>query len=200
MLLNRDILIQFAFRCNFDNQLFYENAFQGKQQQRKKTNPNKDVLITELLNKGLILIIGLAQRLIIKYYSLILLENLQNSSHRCGWLAELSIFQRALLAEFSVNLRCRYNIDTVSMTSRHHTKVASTSCLFCDSSCYLGNCSTYNSPLCLGNNNIKSVFDFVIIVVAVTPCPFIFSRTTGRQLAILFEFCVYNFLVEVIVY
>ena len=86
------------------------------------------------------------------------------------------------------------------MMSRDHIKVASTSYLHCDNSYYLRNCSTYNSPLCLKGNNIKSVFDSVIIVVVVTPYPFIFGSLTGRQLAILFWFCVFNFLAEIIVW
>ena len=60
----------------------------------------------------------------------------------------------------------------VHMTSRDHSKVVSMSYFHCGNSYYLRNCSTYNSPLCLRSNNIKSVFDSVIIVVVVTPYPF----------------------------
>ena len=74
----------------------------------------------------------------------------------------------------------------VYMTSQDHSKVVSTSCLYCGNNYYLRNCSTYKSPLGLRSNNIKSVFDSVIIVVVVTPYPFIFSSITVRQLAILF--------------
>ena len=88
----------------------------------------------------------------------------------------------------------------VSKTSRDFSKLVSTSYLYCDNSYYLHNCSTCNSPLCLRSNNIKSVFDSIIIVVVVTPRPFIFGGTTGRQLASFFWFCVYNFLIEIIVY
>ena len=41
-------------------------------------------VLVKLLDKGLIIIIGLAHSLNIKYYSLILLENLRNSCHSCG--------------------------------------------------------------------------------------------------------------------
>ena len=53
--------------------------------------------------------------------------------------------------------------------SRDHIKVVSTSYLYCDNIYYLRNCSTYNYPVCLRSNNIKFLFDSVIIVVAVTP-------------------------------
>ena len=41
-------------------------------------------VLLKLLDKGLIIIIGLAHKLNIKYYSLILLENFQSSFHCYG--------------------------------------------------------------------------------------------------------------------
>ena len=76
----------------------------------------------------------------------------------------------------------------VHMTSRGHIKLVSASCFYCDNSYYLRNCSTYNSPLCLRSNNIKSVFDSVIIVVSMTPYLFIFRSISGRNLQFCFDF------------
>ena len=52
-------------------------------------------VLVKLLDKGLIIIMGLAHKLNIKYYSVILLENLQNICHCCGLLAEFLIFGTA---------------------------------------------------------------------------------------------------------
>ena len=59
----------------------------------------------------------LAHRLNIKYYLLMLLENLRNSCHFCGLLTKLLIFKTTLFVEFSVNIQCRYDIDTASIWS-----------------------------------------------------------------------------------
>ena len=64
------------------------------------------------------------------------------------------------------------------MTPQDHIKVVLTSSFYHDNRFYMRNCSTYNFPL---PNNIKSVFDSAIIIVADTPYPFIFSSITGRQ-------------------
>ena len=62
-----------------------------------------------------------------------------------------------------MNIRCRYDIDTASIrcydilskSYRRHVSTAIT--VF-----------AYNSPLCLGSNDFKFIFDSVIAVVAVT--------------------------------
>ena len=59
----------------------------------------------------------LAHRLNIKYHLLMLLENLPNSCHFCGLLTKLLISRTTLFVEFSVNIRCRYDIDTASIWS-----------------------------------------------------------------------------------
>ena len=114
------------------------------------------------------------------------------------WLADRIVnfqnsFVRRIFSKHKISIR---HWLAVHMTSRH----------LCTSKSYQRYVSTaitvttYNSPLCLGSNNFKSIFDSVITVIAVTPYPFTCSSMTGRQFAILFGFCIYIFLVEVIFY
>ena len=49
-------------------------------------------VLVKLLDKGSIIIMGLSHRLNIKYYSVIVLENLRSRCHCCGWLTELLVF------------------------------------------------------------------------------------------------------------
>ena len=96
------------------------------------------------------------------------------------------------LVEFLVNMRRQYDIDmTLTLVSRHHINVVLTSSLYCDNSYYLYNCSTYNT-FCLRSENIQSIFNFIVIAVAVTPHSFIFKSITCRKLVNLFGFCVSN--------
>ena len=97
------------------------------------------------------------------------------------------IFRTASLVGFPANVRRSYDIDRAFIW-RHN--IISTSFFYCNSSYYLRNCSTYNSPLCLRSNNVQSVFDFIVIVVALI----LVYPISGRQLVILFGFCVVNFL------
>ena len=123
----------------------------------------------KLLDKGLIVIIGLICQLILKllislatdftdsfgkFPKQLLLLRLTNTVE----LTELNSFGSRISSKSTTSIRRWYN---VYMVSRHHFKVVLTSCLYCDNSYYLANCSTYNSPLCLRSNNIQSAIDFV---------------------------------------
>ena len=151
------------------------------------------------MDKRLIIRIGLAQR-----YKILFTDSLGKFTKHLSllWLSDRIVnFQNSFVSTiFSKYTMSIQHWHAVQMTSQYHFKVVSTSCLYCDNSYNLRSCSTCNSLLCLRHNNIKSVFDSVRTVVAVTPCPFIFVSKTGRQFAILFGFCVYNFLVEIMVY
>ena len=129
----------------------------------------------------------------IRYYSLIFFGKFTKQLS-LSWLAVRIVnFQNSFVRRiFNKQSMLIQQSRGFHMTSRHHIKAVlrhvSTAITVI----------TYNSPLCLGSSNLKSIFDFVITVVAVTPYPFICSIVAGRQFAILFGFCVYNFLVEVI--
>ena len=93
LLLKRDIFIQFAFRCSFWNELFYANVFLEKATKNKqgmkvfwkirvlkyitltcyverlKKYPLMSSVLEKLLDKGLIVIIGLFRRLALKLLS-----------------------------------------------------------------------------------------------------------------------------------
>ena len=110
------------------------------------------------------------------------------------------IFRTASLVEFPAKIRRRYDIGTtciwhhdIILTSyRRHVFIAIT----------VITCTTallHNSSICLRSKNIQSVFNFVIIVVTITPYLFIFRSIKGGQLVILFGFCVRNFFVKVVV-
>ena len=112
------------------------------------------------------------------------------------WLADRvfnfqNSFVRRISSKHATLIRHWYDIY---MASQHHINVVLTSCLYCDNIYYLRNCSTYNPSLCLRSNNIQSVFDFVIIVVAVMPYSFIFRSITGRQLVSFLDFASVIFL------